>query len=254
MVIRMISTRLLCQLILLSTCASYVIRKDPKPYLHQEEHVFSRKGLLLQEAEGKCHPLTIPMCRRLGYNTTSYHRNIYDEPTNEKAEMAGKYLKLFENELCFEDLLFFVCTLYNPICMQNHQQVMLPCRTECRNVKRQCKDTFKKFKMEWPKQLKCHQLPDYQTDVCLTKESIVTQKRKFFNCILRRYNIHSGEQSFSTVDLWLVAPSWSCLHEIHFRGINIFTNGPFLLLFRGRKFRESAKLSMNFVEFISHEL
>jgi len=177
---KLISSCLFWQILVLSTCVAIVIRRDPNPHLHQEEHVFIRKGTLLQEAAGKCHPLTIPMCKRLGYNMTSYSRNIYDEPTNEKAEMAGKYLKLFENEICYEDLLFFVCTLYNPICMQNHQQVILPCRTECRNVKRHCKDTFKKFKIEWPTRLKCNGLPDYQTDVCLTKESIVTQKRKFY--------------------------------------------------------------------------
>ena len=88
-----------------------------------------------------------------------------------------KYLKFFENELCFEDLLFFVCTLFNPICFKNHPNV-LPCRSECRAVKKQCKDTINKSQLKWPALMNCNNLPEYETAVCLTRESIVTAKRK----------------------------------------------------------------------------
>ena len=127
----------------------------------------------------KCFPLSIPQCKQLGYNSTSYQRTIYN---SDAPDTAARYLVFFENELCYEDLLFFICTLYNPVCMENHDQIILPCRTECRKTKHHCKDTLKKFNMQWPTELKCTTLPNYQTDVCLTRESMVSQPSKF-DCI-----------------------------------------------------------------------
>ncbi|XP_066925316.1 secreted frizzled-related protein 3-like [Clytia hemisphaerica] len=168
------------RLILLYLCYiglthSFVIRKDKKhDYLLSEDSLLSLKETVFGgQSNDRCHPLTIPMCKSLGYNMTTYRPNIYNK---DGPQMAARYLKYFENELCFEDLLFFACTLYNPICIENHQEPVLPCRSECRKTKRQCKDTLKKFKMEWPEELKCNGLPEHQTGVCLTRESMVAQR------------------------------------------------------------------------------
>ena len=173
-------------------CQAYVVHKQPRDeHLHadtdEKEDILAAKHAAIVAGENpfgklsnsKCFPLSIPQCKRLGYNSTTYQRTIYN---SDGPDTAARYLAFFENELCFEDLLFFVCTLYNPVCMENHDQVILPCRTECQKTKHQCKDTLKKFNMAWPTELKCATLPNYQTDVCLTRDSMVSQPSKF-ECI-----------------------------------------------------------------------
>lgn len=183
----------------------FVVHKEPQnKYIHDTEETNTDDSVLARHAElaaaaarlslrtatglaagsgnpfsalsnKKCFPLSIPQCKQLGYNSTSYQRTIYN---SDAPDTAARYLAFFENELCYDDLLFFVCTMYNPVCMENHDQVILPCRTECRKTKHHCKDTLKKFNMAWPTELKCTTLPNYQTDVCLTRESMVSQPSK----------------------------------------------------------------------------
>ena len=46
-----------------------------------------------------------------------------------------RYLDIFEEEKCSEDLLFFTCMMYNPICFKHHIKQVLPCKSVCLNVK-----------------------------------------------------------------------------------------------------------------------
>ena len=131
------------------TTQAFVIHKDPLEFIHkiedtehdktnsdlslsrrqpqqkqqqqqQQRHESAAENPFQRLSNSKCYPLSIPMCRRLGYNSTSYQRTIYN---SEGPDRAARYLAFFENELCFEDLLFFICTLYNPVCMDNLEKV-----------------------------------------------------------------------------------------------------------------------------------
>lgn len=157
---------------------SFVVYKESKDQLQRDlilKEIVARERLKNSNTP-QCYPLSIPICRRLGYNATSARVDIYDSQIGDIHEIA-KYLEFFENELCFEDLLFFLCTLFNPICFKNHPKPVLPCRSECRNVKHQCKGTIEKFRLKWQDIMHCHNLPEYESDVCLTRKSIVTAKQ-----------------------------------------------------------------------------
>lgn len=179
-----------------TTVSSYTIFKNPKGVIPEFESAVSKFESVVpteqdirnsgerreKDVNNKCQPLTIPMCRRIGYNTTSVQNNIYSNGA--KGADIETYLSYFENEICFEDLLFFVCTLFNPICFKNHDKPVLPCKSECMAVKRECKSTIERFHAHWPLQLNCNHLPDYQTSVCIKKDSIVTKAGKSaFRCL-----------------------------------------------------------------------
>lgn len=178
----------------ISSISTYTILKHSKGIIPEfESHVISKLRLavsggrksnaavsaVMESEQNKCHPLTIPMCRRVGYNATSVKTNIYSNGL--KGSDIETYLSYFENEICFEDLLFFVCTLFNPICFKNHNKPVFPCKSACLRVKKECRSTLQRFHSHWPLQLNCYHLPDYQTSVCITKDSIVSKTSKDFD-------------------------------------------------------------------------
>ena len=150
----------------------------------------------------KCQPLTIPMCKRLGYNSTSAKSNMYSNRLT--GGDVQKYLSYFENEICFEDLVFFVCALFNPICFENHDIPILPCKSACRSAKKECQGTLDRFHRNWPLKLECDDLPDYKTGICITRRSIVTKHRKFYSFILILY--HFLVYLFIRSSIFLVRP------------------------------------------------
>ena len=134
--------------------------------------------------ETQCEPVTIPACRRLGYNDTRTSRFMYTE--NIRAHDVIEYLKLFHNEECEREMLFFLCTIFNPICFANHKTHIFPCRSVCEKMKRNCQSVMrKKFGTPdgsdpWSSVFDCNNLPEYQTDVCIKPNSIVTRGKFFF--------------------------------------------------------------------------
>lgn len=136
----------------------------------------------------QCEKVTIPACQRLGYNDTRIPWFMYLE--NIRQGDVIEYLRLFENEFCEREMLFFLCTIFNPVCFKNYKGHIFPCRSVCEDVKRKCKSVINKFgdkwSREWSSVFKCNNLPEYKTDICIKPKSIVSKKCKcYFLLILR---------------------------------------------------------------------
>ncbi|XP_013134496.1 PREDICTED: frizzled-2-like [Papilio polytes] len=67
----------------------------------------------------RCEEITIPMCRGIGYNLTSFP-NALDHDTQEEAGLeVHQYWPLVEIK-CSPDLKFFLCSVYTPICIEDY--------------------------------------------------------------------------------------------------------------------------------------
>ena len=113
----------------------------------------------------KCEPLTIPMCQGLQYNTTIFP-NMLDHKTQEEAELEVHQFFPLVKLGCSDDLAFFLCSVYAPVCTVLASPVP-PCRSLCKRAKHDCKDLMKRFDYKWPESLTCNRFPKLGEGICV---------------------------------------------------------------------------------------
>ena len=108
------------------------------------------------------HCSSIPpesICASLGYNSSAYP-NALKHSTKEEAEYRLKNYNLFLLSYCSPHLIEFLCYYYHPQCIITKGGVPVqPCRELCTEVKDKCSTTIEKFKLQWPDDLECSNLP-----------------------------------------------------------------------------------------------
>uniref|UniRef100_A0AAV2K139 Frizzled-5 n=1 Tax=Knipowitschia caucasica TaxID=637954 RepID=A0AAV2K139_KNICA len=60
---------------------------------------------------------------------------------------------------CSPDLLFFLCSMYTPICLPDYRRPLPPCRSVCERAKRGCSPLMSQYGFEWPERMSCENLP-----------------------------------------------------------------------------------------------
>ena len=138
-------------------------------------------GLLPSLSLKTCTPLELPACSQLGYNKTKYSPQLY--LSSRRSEVI-QYFSLLYLTKCSEDLLFFICMTYQPICFENYDQIIPPCRSVCEHVRDGCLKTITTYGFQWPEELNCEKLPDHQTGVCIKPSAIIKNQSE--------YNINSS--------------------------------------------------------------
>jgi len=118
----------------------------------------------------KCIPLELKVCRQLGYNQTKYSPQLY--LSSRRSEVI-QYFGLLQLTKCSDDLLFFICMSYQPICFENYDQVIPPCRSVCEHVRDGCLPIINSYGFNWPQELNCEALPDHKTGVCIKPSAII---------------------------------------------------------------------------------
>ncbi|XP_075978516.1 frizzled 2 [Anticarsia gemmatalis] len=106
----------------------------------------------------RCQEITIPMCRGIGYNLTSFP-NPLDHDTQEEAGLeVHQYWPLVEIK-CSADLKFFLCSVYTPICIEDYQKPLPACRSVCERARAGCAPLMQKYGFQWPERMACERLP-----------------------------------------------------------------------------------------------
>lgn len=107
-----------------------------------------------------CQDITIPMCKGIGYNRT-YMPNVFNHENQEEAAMeVHQFWPLVEIK-CSPDLLFFLCSLYTPICVTNYDKPLPACRSVCERAKAGCAPLMKQYGFAWPIRMNCEKLPEF---------------------------------------------------------------------------------------------
>lgn len=89
---------------------------------------------------------------------------------------------------CSDQLEFFLCAMYAPICTVGFlSEAIPPCRSVCQAARDGCEPLLAKFNIPWPESLACEALPVYDRGVCITPQAIISTGRQA--CSLVRYSI-----------------------------------------------------------------
>ena len=122
----------------------------------------------------KCENIKIDECKTLGYNATTPLDMYSDVARN--LEYGKNYIKFVSRYACSKNALFFLCSVYSPICFENSPEPILPCRSLCEQVKRNCSRYIKLAYLHWPKELKCDSLPEYHNGFCVTPNAFTSNQ------------------------------------------------------------------------------
>lgn len=60
---------------------------------------------------------------------------------------------------CSEDLRFFLCSMYTPICIEDYHQPLPVCRSVCERARRGCEPIMETYSFKWPERMACENLP-----------------------------------------------------------------------------------------------
>ncbi|XP_061547918.1 frizzled-5 [Phycodurus eques] len=105
-----------------------------------------------------CEPIAVPMCRGIGYNLT-HMPNQFNHDTQEEVGLEVHQFWPLVRIRCSPDLLFFLCSMYTPICLPDYRKPLPPCRSVCERAQRGCSPLMSQYGFEWPERMSCERLP-----------------------------------------------------------------------------------------------
>ena len=106
---------------------------------------------------GRCEPITIPICREIPYNTTIFPNLMGHSSQDEASSEMYQYFPLIKVN-CSADIHLFLCSMYAPVCTIL-ERALPPCRSLCKSA-RQCETLMEKFGFEWPPSFECNKFPE----------------------------------------------------------------------------------------------
>ncbi|KAG7280361.1 hypothetical protein CRUP_024153 [Coryphaenoides rupestris] len=106
-----------------------------------------------------CEPITVPMCRDVGYNLTHMPNQFHHYSQEEVGLEVHQFWPLVRIH-CSPDLLFFLCSVYTPICIPDYRRPLPPCRAVCERAKRGCSPLMRQYGFQWPDRMSCERLPE----------------------------------------------------------------------------------------------
>lgn len=110
------------------------------------------------ERQKRCELITVSSCRGINYEYTRFPNTFNHQTQDEAAISVQEFMSLFRHN-CSPDLKFFICSLYTPICMENYERPLPPCRSVCERVRSGCAVTMHQFGFHWPETMNCANFP-----------------------------------------------------------------------------------------------
>ena len=118
---------------------------------------FIAVGLSTTKA-AKCQKIKIPMCLNIGYNMTHMPNFLTQESQDEATIKVHEFQPLVAVQ-CYPHLLFFLCSVFAPMCSTEINEPIYACRSMCEAAKKGCQPVMQKFGFDWPDTLDCKRLP-----------------------------------------------------------------------------------------------
>lgn len=102
----------------------------------------------------ECEPIRIDDCRGIGYNVTSMPNFVGHELQSDAELQLQSFMPLVQYG-CSSQLLFFLCSVYTPMCTEKVPVIIGPCRPLCESVKSRCAPVLQELGFPWPAALNC---------------------------------------------------------------------------------------------------
>ncbi|XP_071955880.1 frizzled-9-like [Antedon mediterranea] len=126
-------------------------------------HVCSCLSPIDDISRPKCERVTIPMCIGIGYNLTSMPNRFQHRNQDEAAPKIHEFAPLV-NHGCSDQLNRFLCSMFAPMCTEEYEFPIWPCRQMCEDVKAKCAPIMESFNYKWPEPMNCEGLPVANSD------------------------------------------------------------------------------------------
>ncbi|KAF4526447.1 hypothetical protein B566_EDAN014059 [Ephemera danica] len=105
-----------------------------------------------------CEPIRVELCMGLGYNVTGMPNLVGHELQGDADFTLHTFSPLIQYG-CSARLLFFLCSVYVPMCTEKVLQPIGPCRGLCESVRSRCYPVLQGFGFPWPAALNCSKFP-----------------------------------------------------------------------------------------------
>ncbi|KAL8572301.1 hypothetical protein ACOMHN_019241 [Nucella lapillus] len=128
-------------------------------------HVLGTAGT---EAVRTCEAIRFPMCKGLGYNVTGMPNLVGHRDQQDASLQLQTFTPLIQYG-CSNQLKFFLCSVYVPMCTEKVMEPIGPCRPMCESVRRRCQPVLNEFGYPWPALLNCSKFParNDQNHMCM---------------------------------------------------------------------------------------
>ncbi|TGZ65707.1 hypothetical protein CRM22_005748 [Opisthorchis felineus] len=115
---------------------------------------------LTDSSSHRCEPISLALCKGMEYQHTRMP-NMFNHETQEEAGLEAHQFYPLVQINCSEDLRFFLCSIYTPICIEGYPSFLPPCRSICERVKAGCAPVMQHYNFPWPTRMNCAQFPEY---------------------------------------------------------------------------------------------
>ncbi|XP_024115187.1 secreted frizzled-related protein 2 [Oryzias melastigma] len=126
---------------------------------------FDQHELLFKRNSCKQIPASLLLCHDMEYTEMRLPNLLGHETMTEVLQQAASWIPLVQKQ-CHPDTRKFLCSLFAPVCLDDLDEPIQPCRSLCESVKRGCAPVMSAFGFPWPKMLDCERFPP-DNDLCI---------------------------------------------------------------------------------------
>lgn len=131
---------------------------------------FGQHELFFKKNNCKPIPPNLLLCHDIEYTEMRLPNLLGHETMNEVLQQASSWIPLVQKQ-CHPDTRKFLCSLFAPVCLDDLDEPIQPCRSLCESVKNGCAPVMSAFGFPWPKMLDCERFP-LDNDLCIPPAGI----------------------------------------------------------------------------------
>lgn len=132
-------------------------------------YTFGQHELLYKKNNCKQIPANLLLCNDIEYADMRLPNLLGHETMNEVLQQASSWIPLVQKQ-CHPDTRKFLCSLFAPVCLDDLDEPIQPCRSLCEGVRSGCAPVMSAFGFPWPKMLDCDRFP-LDNDLCIPPAS-----------------------------------------------------------------------------------
>ncbi|MBN3295478.1 secreted frizzled-related protein 2 [Amia ocellicauda] len=110
-------------------------------------------------------PATLRLCHDIEYSDMRLPNLLGHDTMQEVLQQAASWIPLVQKQ-CHPDTRKFLCSLFAPVCLDDLDEPIQPCRSLCEGVQRGCGPVMSAFGFPWPEMLDCGRFPP-DNDLCI---------------------------------------------------------------------------------------